>query len=148
MTFDYRFAFKQAPRNVRVTLFFSDPRRSCGCSFRKGTVMTIQRIEVEPERCSGNWARLSAEELDALPFGAHRARFRGQVLSYNQAEERLAGRKREDVVGQELLPRHRPVYPRAAVLRRVPDRRGARKLNEVFDFTFRFPRAIARCASG
>ena len=24
-TFDYRFAFKQAPRNVRVTLFFSAP---------------------------------------------------------------------------------------------------------------------------
>jgi photoactive yellow protein len=25
VSFDYRFAFKQAPRNVRVTLFFSEP---------------------------------------------------------------------------------------------------------------------------
>ena len=25
VAFDYRFAFKQAPRNVRVTLFFSEP---------------------------------------------------------------------------------------------------------------------------
>ncbi|HEX7154676.1 MAG TPA: PAS domain-containing protein [Thermoanaerobaculia bacterium] len=28
VTFDYRFAFKQAPRDVRVTLFYSDPTRT------------------------------------------------------------------------------------------------------------------------
>jgi photoactive yellow protein len=27
-TFDYHFAFQQAPRNVRVTLFFSEPTRT------------------------------------------------------------------------------------------------------------------------
>jgi photoactive yellow protein len=101
--------------------------------------MAIQRIEVSSESILGEVGRLSAEALDALPFGAIELDATGIVLSYNKAEERLAGRRREDVVGKNFF---RDIAPCTRVQRffgafEVGVER--KQLNEVFDFTFQFP---------
>jgi photoactive yellow protein len=101
--------------------------------------MTIQRIEVTAESILGEVGRLTAEELDALPFGAIELDSAGTVLSYNKAEERLAGRQRADVVGRNFF---RDIAPCTRVQRffgafQVGVER--KELNEVFDFTFKFP---------
>ena len=101
--------------------------------------MAIQRIEVSAEAILGEVGRLSAEELDALPFGAIELDTTGTVLSYNKAEERLAGRTRQDVVGKNFF---RDIAPCTRVQRffgafEVGVER--KQLSEVFDFTFRFP---------
>lgn len=103
--------------------------------------MSIQRIEVDPEAMIGEVGTLSAVELDALPFGAIQLDPDGKILTYNRAEEQLSGRKREDVVGKNF-------FSDVAPCTRVRRFYGAfqagvdrRDLNEVFDFTFRFPGA-------
>lgn len=101
--------------------------------------MAIQRIDVSSESILGEVGRLSAEALDELPFGAIELDPAGTVLSYNKAEERLAGRTRADVVGKNFF---RDIAPCTRVRRFL----GAfevgverKQLNEVFDFTFHFP---------
>jgi photoactive yellow protein len=103
--------------------------------------MAIQRIEIDADAMNGEVGTLSAMELDALPFGAIQLDPDGNVLTYNRAEEQISGRKREDVVGKNFF---RDVAPCTRVRRFY----GAfqtgverRNLNEVFDFTFRFPGA-------
>lgn len=101
--------------------------------------MSIQRIEIDAEALVGEIGLLSAEELDALPFGAIQLDDAGTILNYNKTEEAISGRKAKEVVGQNFF---RDVAPCTRVKRFF----GAfqtglerRELNEVFDFTFRFP---------
>lgn len=101
--------------------------------------MSIQRIEIRPESILAEVGQLSREELDVLPFGVIELDASGTVLSYNKAEERLAGRTRADVVGKNFF---RDIAPCTRVQRffgafEVGVERKA--LNEVFDFTFHFP---------
>ena len=42
-------------------------------------------------------------DLDQLPFGAIRLDKEGKILSYNQTEADLAGRKKENVVGKNFF---------------------------------------------
>ena len=79
------------------------------------------------------------EELNMLPFGTICLDRRGTVLAYNAAEERLAGRRAQDIVGKNF-------FEEVAPCTRVRKFQGAfaegmerRSLNEVFDFTFHFP---------
>ena len=46
---------------------------------------------------------LGERDLDQLPFGAIRLDADGTILSYNRAEESLAGRKREKVIGKNFF---------------------------------------------
>ena len=101
--------------------------------------MTVQRIEIEAEGLIGEIGRLSAEELDALPFGAIQLDGDGTILSYNKAEERISGRKAAEVVGKNFF---REVAPCTRVKRFFGAFQAGvdrKELNEVFDFTFRFP---------
>lgn len=100
--------------------------------------MAIQRFDIDSESIVAEVGALSMEELDALPFGAIQLDRHGTVLAYNKAEERLAGRRREDVVGKNF-------FQDIAPCTRVQRFYGAfqagverHELNEVFDFTFRF----------
>jgi photoactive yellow protein len=103
--------------------------------------MAIQRIEIDADAMIGEVGTLNATELDALPFGAILLDPDGSILAYNRAEEQLSGRKRADVVGKNFF---RDIAPCTRVRRFYGafqtgvDRRN---LNEVFDFTFRFPGA-------
>jgi photoactive yellow protein len=47
--------------------------------------------------------RFGEPELDQLPFGAIHLDKEGKILSYNQAEAALSGRKREKVVGKNFF---------------------------------------------
>ncbi len=101
--------------------------------------MAVQKIEVDAESIINEVGRLTPEELDQLPFGAIQLDARGIVLAYNKSEERLAGRRREDVIGKNF-------FDEIAPCTRVRRFQGAfrvgveqRKLSEVFDFTFKFP---------
>lgn len=101
--------------------------------------MAVQRIEVDAESIVGEVGRLTAHDLDALPFGAIQLELDATVVLYNQAEERLSGRRRADVIGRNFFNDIAPCTRvrrffgafQAGVERKV--------LNEVFDFTFRFP---------
>jgi len=101
--------------------------------------MAVQRIEIDSDALAGELGSMSAEELDALPFGAIQLDEEGMVLNYNKAEERISGRSAAEVVGKHFF---RDVAPCTRVKRFFGafqtgvDRR---ELNEVFDFTFRFP---------
>ena len=101
--------------------------------------MTIQRIELELDRIKDEVGRMSAAEIDELPFGAIQLDGSGTVLAYNRYEAALAGRERAKVVGKNFF---REVAP----CTRVREFFGAfeegvrrRELDEVFDFVFRFP---------
>ena len=84
-------------------------------------------------------AKLSPQEIDQLAFGAVQIDGKGTVLQYNAAESGITGRAKKDVIGKNFF---RDVAPCTRVQRFF----GAfqtgverRALNEVFDFTFRFP---------
>lgn len=47
--------------------------------------------------------RLDAAQLDALPWGTIQLDPAGQVLSYNAAEERIAGRSRVQTLGRNFF---------------------------------------------
>jgi photoactive yellow protein len=57
----------------------------------------IGRAEIE--RILG----LGESQLDQLPFGAIRLDKEGTILSYNQTEAELAGRKKESVLGKNFF---------------------------------------------
>ena len=101
--------------------------------------MGVQRFEIDPDSIVSEVGLLNAEELDTLPFGAIQLDAAGNILAYNKAEERISGRKREDVVGKNFF---RDVAPCTRVQRFFGAFQAGvdrRELNEVFDFTFRFP---------
>ena len=79
------------------------------------------------------------EELDMLPFGTICLDLDGTVRAYNAAEEKLAARSRGNVIGRhffrEVAPCTRARRFEGAFLSGVE----RKSLNEVFDFTFRFP---------
>ena len=101
--------------------------------------MAVQKVDVDADALIGEVGSMGAVELDALPFGAIQLDEAGTILSYNRAEERISGRKAAEVIGKNFF---RDVAPCTRVKRFF----GAfqlglerRELNEVFDFTFRFP---------
>lgn len=101
--------------------------------------MAVERIEVDVDLLMQEVGSLSPVELDALPFGAIQLDETGTILTYNKAEERLSGRKAESVVGKNFF---RDIAPCTRVKRfhgtfEIGVQR--QKLNEVFDFLFRFP---------
>lgn len=57
----------------------------------------IGRAEIERIQSFGE------QELDQLPFGAIRLDREGKILSFNQAEVNLSGRKKENVVGKNFF---------------------------------------------
>lgn len=101
--------------------------------------MTVQRIEIDSTSLVDEVGSLSAAELDALPFGAIQLDTSGTILAYNRAEESISGRRAEEVLGKNF-------FNDIAPCTRVRRFHGAfqvglerKSLNEVFDFTFRFP---------
>lgn len=101
--------------------------------------MSTQRIEMQPEAIMHEASHLTPTELDLLPFGAIHVDGNGIIDAYNVAEEQLANRTRSEVIGKMFFDH---VAPCTRVKRfygafQEGIRRG--QLNEVFDFSFRFP---------
>jgi photoactive yellow protein len=103
--------------------------------------MALLKIDVDAEALALEIGRLAPADIDTLPFGAIQLDRNGTVLAYNSAEERISGRKRQDVIGRNFFSE---VAPCTRVRRffgafQEGVERGA--LNEIFDFSFRFPQA-------
>ena len=101
--------------------------------------MSTQRIEIQPEAIMHEASNLTPAELDLLPFGAIHVDREGIIDAYNVAEEQLASRSRNAVLGKMF-------FNQVAPCTRVKKFYGAfqegvlrSQLNEVFDFSFQFP---------
>lgn len=103
--------------------------------------MPLHKIELEPEAIVAELGRMSTADFDALPFGAIQLDREGNVLLYNKAEEQLAGRRREDVIGRNFFTEVAPCTRVRRFLGAFQAGIERRELNEVFDFTFKFPEA-------
>jgi photoactive yellow protein len=82
--------------------------------------------------------QLGEPELDQLPFGAIRLDKDGKILSFNQAEVTLSGRKKENVVGKSFFADIAPCTDVQAFAGKF--REGVRKgaLHVVFPYVFDF----------
>ena len=101
--------------------------------------MSVQRFDVNADSIVAEIGLLSAEELDALPFGAIQLDATGKILAYNKTEEKISGRKREEVVGKNFFRDVAPCTRVQRVFGAFQHGVERKELNEVFDFTFRFP---------
>lgn len=82
---------------------------------------------------------LSSDEYDKLPFGLMELDASGRVLSYNAAEEQLAGLSRDDTVGKNFFTEVAPctrVQQFEGVFHEMVNR--GETARETFDFVFRF----------
>ena len=103
--------------------------------------MSLHKIEIEPEAIVAELGSMTNADFDTLPFGAIQLDREGNVLLYNKAEEQLSGRKRVDVVGRNFFTDVAPCTRVRRFLGAFQVGIERRELNEVFDFTFRFPEA-------
>ena len=101
--------------------------------------MAVQRIEVDADSIAGEIGRLTAADLDALPFGAIQLDRDGKVLLYNRAEECISGRSRQEVIGKNFFSEVAPCTRVRRFYGAFQEGIGRNAINEVFDFTFRFP---------
>ena len=101
--------------------------------------MAVSRIDVTADSIAGEIGRLTADDLDQLPFGAIQLDDAGKILSYNKAEERLSGRSATDVIGKNFFHDVAPCTRVRRFIGAFQEGVQRRTLNEVFDFTFRFP---------
>ncbi|MGK2859021.1 MAG: PAS domain-containing protein [Thermoanaerobaculia bacterium] len=102
--------------------------------------MSVQRIELELDRIKDEVGRMSAEEIDDLPFGAIQLDESGNILKYNRYEENFAGRDRVEVVGKNFFRDVAPCTRVRMFFGVFEEGVRRRELDEVFDFVFRFPK--------
>jgi photoactive yellow protein len=88
----------------------------------------IGRAEIE------RLQNFSETELDGLPFGAIRLDREGRILSYNQAEADLSGRKKENVLGKDFFTEVAPCTNVQELAGRF--REAAGTLHTVFPYVF------------
>jgi len=79
---------------------------------------------------------LSEQELDQLPFGAIRLDRDGTILSYNQAEADLSGRKKENVVGKSFFAEVAPCTNVKEFAGRFREGVSTGRLHTVFPYVF------------
>lgn len=100
--------------------------------------MTVQRIDLGPEDIVREAPRLTAEDFDRLPFGTIYLDLEGTIRIYNRAEEALSGRRRDDVIGRNFFSQVAPCTRVKEFYGLFRDGVARGRLNEIFDFTFRF----------
>lgn len=83
--------------------------------------------------------RLDEAELDAYPFGVIQLSAKGTILAYNLYEERLAQRRREDVLGKNFFFQVAPCTRVREFYGRFCDGLRVGALDAQFSFIFRFP---------
>lgn len=63
----------------------------------------MKRVRFEPDDLQNAMANISDEEIDSLMYGAIELDAEGTILTYNQAESELTGRKPADVIGRNFF---------------------------------------------
>jgi photoactive yellow protein len=90
----------------------------------------IGRAEIE------RLQNFSETELDRLPFGAIRLDREGRILSYNQAEADLSGRRKESVLGRNFFAEVAPCTNVQEFAGRFREGVAAGTLHTVFPYVF------------
>lgn len=85
--------------------------------------------------------RMSEGELDELPFGAIRLDPAGKVLSYNQTEANLTGRKKERVIGRNFFTDVAPCTNVQAFAGRFREGVAKKDMHVIFPYRFDFQMA-------
>ena len=83
-------------------------------------------------------ARMTPEQLDALPYGVIELAPDGTILSYNAGESRLSGRRPENVIGKNFFTEVAPCTAVRDFHGRFLDLIEHRAVNHEFDFLFTF----------
>lgn len=86
-------------------------------------------------------ARMSAPELDALPFGAIRLDKDGKILSYNMTEARLTGRDPKRVIGRNFFREVAPCTNVQAFAGRFQEGVAKGDMHVIFPYRFDFEMA-------
>lgn len=81
---------------------------------------------------------LSAEELDALPYGMIQLDSRGTILRYSSAETRLSGLTADECVGRSFFDEVAPCTHVQEFYGRFRDGVQSQQLDTVFTFRFAF----------
>lgn len=81
-------------------------------------------------------ATMSEKQIDELTFGAIQLDKTGKILTYNAAESRLTGRRREDVVGKNFFHDVAPCTRRSEFYGRFKDGVKIGALNVLFEYEF------------
>lgn len=81
---------------------------------------------------------LSAEELDALPYGMIQLDSRGTILRYSSAETRLSGLTADECVGRSFFDEIAPCTHVQEFYGRFRDGVRSQQLDTVFTFRFAF----------
>ena len=99
-------------------------------------MLTLTRVEFGQENLDNVMATLSPAEIDKLPFGAIQMDSAGKVLSYNDTESAITGRRKEAVIGRNFFDEIAPCCNKPG-FRGVFDA-GVRAghLNAMFDYVF------------
>ena len=85
--------------------------------------------------------RMSAEELDALPFGAIRLDRTGKILSYNMTESKLTGRDPKRVIGRNFFSDVAPCTNVQAFAGRFREGVAKGDMHVIFPYRFDFEMA-------
>lgn len=101
--------------------------------------MPVTKVDIDPDALAREIGRLSANDIDGLPFGAILLDRDGKVLAYNRAEEQLSGRSRTEVVGRNFFTEVAPCTRVKRFFGTFQEGIERKSLNEIFDFTFKFP---------
>jgi photoactive yellow protein len=80
---------------------------------------------------------LSSEQLDKLPFGVIQLNKRGEIVSFNSAEQRLS-RRTEDVTGKNFFSEIAPCADVKEFRGRFDAFLNGNNLSELFNFTYHF----------
>lgn len=81
-------------------------------------------------------AKLTAQEIDQLAFGAVQLDAKGTVLQYNAAEASITGRKREDVIGRNFFREVAPCTDSPAFKGAFDAGVRSGDLNTMFEYVF------------
>ncbi len=97
---------------------------------------TMTRIEFGQSDLDNVLAKMSVREIDELAFGAIQLDAAGTILSFNQAESNITGRRKDAVIGRNFFddvapccnkPKFRGVFDAGVK---------SGNLNAIFDYVF------------
>ncbi len=111
----------------------------CGSWIREGEIDHSHGICPACYRRLRGIPDLSEAELDELPFGVIVLAGDGLVLAYNRAEEELAGRRSQDVIGRNFFTEVAPCTSVQAFQGQFTAFCQGPEPSRTFQFTFRFP---------
>ncbi|TVQ24304.1 MAG: photoactive yellow protein [Spirochaetaceae bacterium] len=86
-------------------------------------------------------SKMNSKEIDGLAFGAIQLDAGGKIISYNQTEGDITGRKPEDVIGKNFFTEVAPCTNRPEFYGKFKDGVAGGNLNALFEYVFDYKMA-------